>query len=93
MTIAGRAEAAGEPPVSPVGRTSPQPRSHGACLRFALRGHNMGGAGQDPERQKVSVSGCSCVKERKLMGNFASEKIFEKILLRKEDFCIFRCIL
>lgn len=56
MTIAGRAEAAGEPPVSPVGRTSPQPRPRGACLRFALRGHNMGDAGQEPERQKISVS-------------------------------------
>ena len=84
MTAAGAGEGA-EPPLNRA--------PHGACLRFALRGQNMEARGKNRRVKKSLYNGCVCVKERKLMGNFASEKIFEKILLRKEDFCIFRCIL
>lgn len=59
MTIVGRAEAAGELPVSPVGRTSPQPRSHGACLRFALRGHNMEARGKKRRGKNLCITAVS----------------------------------
>ncbi len=62
MTIAGRAEAAGEPPVSPVGRTSPQPRPRGACLRFALQDRNMEARGRIRRGKKSLYHGCFCVK-------------------------------
>lgn len=62
MTIAGRAEAAGEPPVSPVGRTSPQPRPRGTCLRFAPRDRNMEARGRIRRGKKSLYHGCFCVK-------------------------------